>query len=447
MLLSSLFFFIFTPQFSSAQSTISSGQNGSWSLESTWQPDSIPNENDNVIIDHEITIQAGTTVEVNDLVIDQKGVLTVEGTLILTGNLTMVNNDPEFITGSEAKIIIHGNANISNKVNINLSSYFIVQGNFTIDGGGAADINITNASIYVFGTFDGGSTSLGICSNYDNNTDNYSTETCHVGTEEAFNTNEENGLIPVDIVDLVLDCNASATISGAATSVCEGDDVVFTLTGTDGATVTYSFDGGSTTNDIVLTGGEVTITVSGATSDVTLTLVSINDGDCSIDISDSKTVQVNRFSLIVSDVLSGISGSHCPEFLPPFNASGGAAYNPGCTEVQFKVLKDLSTTSAFTFDFAIDESGDVEVYDLVSVVAEDNSTINYSGDDAGGSIDAGLHTEVTFTFHIKNVPGSQLDVQFSVSNGNDGECNETAGTTDNSATHVIDEMPVVGDFN
>ena len=249
--------------------------------------------------------------------------------------------------------------------------------------------------------------------------------------------------------DFAIAINAlpTATIASNNSPICIGEDAEFTLTGTDGATVTYSFDGGSTTNDIVLTGGEVTITVNGATSDVTLTLVSVSDNNCSTGVSGNETVLVNGFNLVVNDELSGISGSHCPEFLPPFNASSGASYNPGCTEVRFKVLKDLSATSDFTFDFTIDESGNVEVYDLVSIVAEDNSTISYSGDDAGGSINAGTHTEVTFTFHVVNVPGSQLDVQFSVSNGNDGSCNETGNTTDNSATHVIVEMPVVGDFN
>ena len=178
--------FIFIQQVSFGQTTISSGQIGLWNLASTWQGGNIPSVDDNVVIDHEITIQAGTTVEVNDIVIDKTGILTIEGTLIVNGNLTMVNNDPEFIAGSDAIIIIHGNANISNKVNINLSSYFIVLGDFTISGGGGIDINIANARMYVFGTFKGGSTNLEICTDYDNNTDDYNSETCHIGTEGRF---------------------------------------------------------------------------------------------------------------------------------------------------------------------------------------------------------------------------------------------------------------------
>ena len=77
----------------------------------------------------------------------------------------MVNNAPELITGPEARIIVNGNAIIANKVNINLSCYFIVAKNFTISGGGNTDINIDDASIYVFGTLDG-KTGL-ICADYD----------------------------------------------------------------------------------------------------------------------------------------------------------------------------------------------------------------------------------------------------------------------------------------
>ncbi len=282
--LSFMLFFIFIQQVSFGQTTISSSQSGLWDLTSSWQGGTIPGVDDNVIVDHEITIQAGTTVEVNDLLIDQSGILIIDGTLILNGDLTMVNNDPEFIAGSDATVIIRGNANISNKVSLNLSSYFIVVGDFTISGGGSTDIDITDASMYVFGTFDGGSTNLDICTDYDNNTEDYNPDSCHIGTEEAFYTNEEDSIIPVDIIDLVDTCDVSAAISNNNGPVCPQNDVVFTLSGTSNSTVFYSINGG-TQSSTVLTDGTATITITSALETQILSLDSVVIGSCNQDLA------------------------------------------------------------------------------------------------------------------------------------------------------------------
>jgi hypothetical protein len=146
-------------------------------------------------------------------------------------------------------------------------------------------------------------------------------------------------------------------------------------------------------------------------------------------------------NLSILDITPESSGNHCPEFLPPFDANS-ASYNPGVTEVLFKVEKNLSSSNNLTFDFAIDESGDVQVYDLE--ISGNNSAITYSGDSAGGSINANDNSEITFSFKIWNVPGTALDVDFSVSNGNDGNCDETGTLTDNSKIHTINAMPNVG---
>jgi len=171
---------------------------------------------------------------------------------------------------------------------------------------------------------------------------------------------------------------------------------------------------------------------------------SVSDTNCIGTASGSVTVTVNKLNMVVSDATSVASGEHCPEFGGPFNPDN-SDYNSGVTEVIFKVTKDESTTNDWTFDFVIDETEDVEVYDLV--ISGNNSAISYTGDDAAGSIGATDNTEVTFTFQILNVPGTALDVDFSISNGNDGNCNETGTSTDNNAIHTINAMPVIGNIS
>ena len=84
----------------------------------------------------------------------------------------------------------------------------------------------------------------------------------------------------------------TATISSNNSPVCAGDDALFILTGTSGATVTYNINSGTNTN-VTLTGGTATVTVSGATTNQTLTLISVINGTCSQSLSGSSTVTVN----------------------------------------------------------------------------------------------------------------------------------------------------------
>lgn len=539
-----------------AQTIIISKNDGNWNSTSTWDSGTVPTTSDNVTVDNvngnstiTVAVQSGTTAEVNDLIIGQYGKLIVEGTLIVYGNLTMANNDPELIAGSDATIIIHGNAEISNKVNINLSSYFIILGNFTIKGGGDTDINISDASIYVFGTFDGGSTDLKLCEDYDNNTEDYNPDSCHVGTDSAFYDNDDDGLIPDEITDLVDPCyspsitlnpstsdqnyclkessdsltvsalgdgltyqwysNTSSSNSGGTeltgetdtiftpstanegtlyfycvvngdcgadtssvsglitlfdlpnntlggfsdSTICAGEDGILTfnaLNFTFDAPYTIEYtDGSSTWQQEITSDADYEFNVAvDPTSTTTYSLVSITNGNGCIRTSGfgdaTAQITVNQFNIVVSDETPTSSGNHCPEFGGPFNANT-ASYNPGVTEVVFKVKKGLSASTEWIFDFEVNETGDVQVYDLVA--SGNNSAISYTGDDAAGSIDATNNTEVTFTFQIWNVPGTALDVDFSVSNGNDGNCDETGTLSDNSKTHRINAMPLVGTFN
>jgi uncharacterized protein (DUF2141 family) len=86
----------------------------------------------------------------------------------------------------------------------------------------------------------------------------------------------------------------TASVSTDNGTICAEEDAVFNLTGTSGATVTYTLDGGTTTATKVLSVvGTATVTVTAATDDQTLTLVSVTNGACSQPLSASSTITVN----------------------------------------------------------------------------------------------------------------------------------------------------------
>lgn len=96
----------------------------------------------------------------------------------------------------------------------------------------------------------------------------------------------------------------TASITGNNGPVCAGSNALFTLTGTNGATVTYNINDGENTT-VVLTGGTATVTIPGATANQTLNLVSVADANCSQALTSSSTVTVNPlpiFSFISTDI-------------------------------------------------------------------------------------------------------------------------------------------------
>lgn len=234
------------------------------------------------------------------------------------------------------------------------------------------------------------------------------------------------------------------TVTASTNPACVGDNVTLTITGNLNDATQWAIYTGSCGGTLIGTTSTSSFDLGSVTT--TTTYYVRGEHECATPGScGSVTVTVNELNLVVSDISTQPSGNHCPEFWPPFDGNSGS-YNPGSSEVKFKVVKELSTSTPLTFEFAIDETGNVEVYDLISVVGN-NSTINYTGDNDGGTINAADNTEIEFTFRIVNKPTEELDVKFEVTNGNDGTCDETGGTGDNSLTHKINVMPDVGDFN
>ncbi|MCO6176488.1 hypothetical protein NHF50_15670, partial [Flavobacterium sp. NRK F10] len=79
-----------------------------------------------------------------------------------------------------------------------------------------------------------------------------------------------------------------------------GEDALFDITGTAGAVVTYTINGGSN-QTITLDGtGAAQVLISGATSDQVIVLSDIILGSCNVTLSETATVTVNPIPALVS---------------------------------------------------------------------------------------------------------------------------------------------------
>ncbi|MCX6229932.1 MAG: CHRD domain-containing protein [Bacteroidetes bacterium] len=115
------------------------------------------------------------------------------------------------------------------------------------------------------------------------------------GSTASITATETNiyGCSTTHTMDITINPLPTASISGNNSPICAGNNAVFTLTGTPSAIVTYSLDGGITTATTTLTGGTATITIINAIVNQTLTLISVNDVNCSQPLTATSTITVN----------------------------------------------------------------------------------------------------------------------------------------------------------
>lgn len=89
-------------------------------------------------------VRSTTSLDIN------KGLLAIHDTLIVDGNLTIANNAD--LTIYNGVLIVRGNFNAKNKVEIAAGGYLVVMGDFSIDGGGSGSFTSTidPAKVYIY---------------------------------------------------------------------------------------------------------------------------------------------------------------------------------------------------------------------------------------------------------------------------------------------------------
>lgn len=104
----------------------------------------------------------------------------------------------------------------------------------------------------------------------------------------------------------------TAGVSAVVSPICSGQDAVFSLTGTPNAEVTYNINGGGNQMTTLNGIGQATVTVSNATSDQTVNLVSVRNTSTNetVNLNKSATVTVIAFptasvSAAITPICSG----------------------------------------------------------------------------------------------------------------------------------------------
>jgi gliding motility-associated-like protein len=104
--------------------------------------------------------------------------------------------------------------------------------------------------------------------------------------------------------------------------ICSGSNAIFTITGTANATVSYSLNGGASTNVVLDTSGNYIIPITNATANQSIQLTNVFDGTCNRVLTNSSSVVVNPFPN--TPTLSPQSDTFCIGEEMIFNVIGGA---------------------------------------------------------------------------------------------------------------------------
>ncbi|TRO66514.1 T9SS type A sorting domain-containing protein [Christiangramia sabulilitoris] len=173
------------------------------------------------------TIQENFLEEFSQVTLSKNSsILEVNGTLIVQGDLRMDGNFSTLIMGPNARVIVFGDFFASNQIELNVSSYLIIYGNFIKKGSDTqGDLNVENANIYIYGTVENWGDDFQTCGGqYDGNTGDIQQESCDYGTEDDFENNRDD--FPEDLVDLVNCYNLTAISDQTA---CIGGTATFSV--------------------------------------------------------------------------------------------------------------------------------------------------------------------------------------------------------------------------
>jgi hypothetical protein len=162
-------------------------------------------------------------------------------------------------------------------------------------------VDITDPSIIA------GSTDLGTMTYYEVDGVTEITDPTVISVSGTYYIKSASGSCEV-IEPVTVRINTSPTFTSVtnAGAICEGETAEFYLEGTVGATVEYTTDGGVTTVQVLLdaVAGQATVQVPNASSNVTLTVINIDNG-CTVTVDQSSVVTVNLLPTITNVTNNG----------------------------------------------------------------------------------------------------------------------------------------------
>lgn len=163
------------------------------------------------------TVEVNTKREFQNVNLTKNSsVLTVNGTLIVHGNLDMLGNGSQFNMGENAKVIVYGDFLSSNMVSITAKSYLIIYGSFiNKTPNNNADLNVSGGNIYIFGTVSNWGDQFTTCEDYAGDTGEIVNEPCDYGTGDDFDDNVDE--FPPELKELI-PCASTHRWTGSVSS-------------------------------------------------------------------------------------------------------------------------------------------------------------------------------------------------------------------------------------
>lgn len=216
---------------------------------------------EDLTISSNYTVPEGETEEYNNITLDKNtSNLVVNGTLIVYGNLDMKGNDSQFSMGDNATVIVYGDFLASNKVDVSVKSYLIIQGSFIRQtGSDQFTLDLDSSNIYIFGEVEGWAADFSSCDNYAGDTTGITNTDCEYGTADNFEDNIES--FPPAIAE---ELNCFNIINPIDQSSCPGSDVIFNSGTTTTKLISYQWQ-------VKITGSDSYEDIPGATAkDLTL---------------------------------------------------------------------------------------------------------------------------------------------------------------------------------
>lgn len=170
------------------------------------------------------------------------------------------------------------------------------------------------------------------------------------------------------VATITVNPQLTVSITGNNSPVCVGSDAVFNLSGTNGATITYTINGGGN-QFVVVTGGTAMVTIAGPIANQTLSLVSVSFGACSVNISGTSTVMVNTINTWtgVVDNQWGTAGNWSCGILP--NASTDVVINAGAVQVSGINALASSLSLNGTSVLTVNSGNSITITNAVNVVS------------------------------------------------------------------------------
>lgn len=235
--------------------------------------------------------------------------------------------------------------------------------------------------------------------------------------------------------ELVVNELAIDNITPVNSSICEGEDAEFVITGTPDAEITYNINGG--TDQIVQLDGSGTVSISilGVVTDQTITITFIEDTlglGCTMNITESSTITINQapdasfsYTTTCDGGVATIQG----------DAGGVFSFNPdpgdgALIDSDTGLITNAQPNTAYTVEYIIQNPCFNSSTQTITTLGVDNPSFTLTPVMCGATAEITGDQGGSFSFDVIPTDGAQIDANTGeVSSGTIGNTYQVTYTT------------------